>query len=135
MADKRRIVQTHEAPAAVGPYSQAVAVDGELLFCSGQIPLDPATGELIDGGAGEQTTRCLQNLDAVCREAGSDLSHAVRVGVFCTDLAGDWAEVNSAYEAFFEDRGTAPPARAAVGVAALPKGARVEIEAVVSCPP
>jgi 2-iminobutanoate/2-iminopropanoate deaminase len=109
-----------------------VAVEGRLLFCSGQIPLDPSTGELIDGGAGEQTTRCLQNLDAVCREAGTSLASAVRVGVFCTDLGGDWAEVNAAYEIFFE--GGEPPARAAVGVAALPKGARVEIEAVVVCP-
>jgi 2-iminobutanoate/2-iminopropanoate deaminase len=132
MSDERRIIQTDQAPAAVGPYSQAVAVEGQLLFCSGQIPLDPSTGELIDGGAGEQTTRCLQNLDAVCREAGTSLASAVRVGVFCTDLGGDWAEVNAAYESFFE--GGEPPARAAVGVAALPKGARVEIEAVVVCP-
>jgi 2-iminobutanoate/2-iminopropanoate deaminase len=133
MADNRRIVQTDGAPAAIGPYSQAVAIEGELLFCSGQIPLDPATGELIEGGAGEQTTRCLHNLDAVCKEAGTSLANAVRVGVFCTDLAGDWAEVNSAYEAFFDAGGTPPPARAAVGVVALPKGARVEIDAVVAC--
>jgi 2-iminobutanoate/2-iminopropanoate deaminase len=132
MSDERRIIQTDQAPAAVGPYSQGVAVEGQLLFCSGQIPLDPSTGELIDGGAGEQTTRCLQNLDAVCREAGTSLANAVRVGVFCTDLGGDWVEVNAAYESFFE--GGEPPARAAVGVAALPKGARVEIEAVVVCP-
>src|SRR5438874_3324202 len=128
MGDERRIIQTGEAPAAVGPYSQAVVVDAPLLFCSGQIPLDPASGELVQGGAGEQTTRCLQNLDAVCREAGTSLSNAVRVGVFCTDLAGDWAEVNAAYERFFE--GGEPPARAAVGVAALPKGARVGAAAV-----
>jgi len=132
MGDERRIIQTGEAPAAVGPYSQAVVVDSPLLFCSGQIPLDPASGELVEGGAGDQTTRCLQNLDAVCREAGTALANAVRVGVFCTDLAGDWADVNAAYESFFE--GGDPPARAAVGVAALPKGARVEIEAVVVCP-
>ena len=132
MGDERRIIQTGEAPAAVGPYSQAVVVDAPLLFCSGQIPLDPASGELVQGGAGEQTTRCLQNLDAVCREAGTSLANAVRVGVFCTDLAGDWADVNAAYESFFE--GGDPPARAALGVAALPKGARVEIEAVVLCP-
>ena len=132
MSDQRRIIQTDEAPAAVGPYSQAVEVHAPLLFCSGQIPLDPASGELIDGGAGEQTTRCLENLEAVCKEAGTSLTNAIRVGVFCTDLGGDWAEVNAAYETFFS-RGT-PPARAAVGVAALPKGARVEIEAVVACP-
>ena len=132
MGDERRIVQTDEAPAAVGPYSQAIVVDVPLLFCSGQIPLDPASGELVDGGAAEQTARCLQNLEAVCRAAGTTLANAVRVGVFCTDLAGDWAEVNAAYERFFE--GGEPPARAAVGVAALPKGARVEVEAVVACP-
>lgn len=134
MGDNRRIVNTGEAPAAVGPYSQAVTVQGELLFCSGQIPLEPSSGELVDGGAGKQTTRCLENLDAVCREAGTSLANAVRVGVFCTDLAGDWADVNAAYEAFFAAGGAPPPARAAVGVAALPKGARVEIEAVVACP-
>jgi 2-iminobutanoate/2-iminopropanoate deaminase len=133
MTDARRIVATSEAPAAVGPYSQGVATSGPLLFCSGQIPLDPASGELIEGGASEQTTRCLENLDAVCREAGTSLANAIRVGVFCTDLAGDWADVNAAYERFFADG--EPPARAAVGVAALPKGARVEIEAVVACPP
>jgi 2-iminobutanoate/2-iminopropanoate deaminase len=132
MPDERRIIQTDQAPAAVGPYSQALVVEAPLLFCSGQIPLDPASGELIDGGPGEQTTRCLQNLDAVCREAGTSLARAVRVGVFCTDLGSDWAEVNAAYESFFS--GGDPPARAAVGVAALPKGARVEIEAVVACP-
>ncbi len=132
MGDERRVVQTDEAPAAVGPYSQAIVVDAPLLFCSGQIPLDPASGELVEGGAAEQTTRCLENLEAVCREAGTSLSNAVRVGVFCTDLAPDWPEVNAAYERFFE--GGEPPARATVGVAALPKGARVEIEAVVACP-
>jgi 2-iminobutanoate/2-iminopropanoate deaminase len=132
MGNERRIVQTSDAPAAVGPYSQAVVVDAPLLFCSGQIPLDPSSGELVEGGASEQTTRCLENLEAVCREAGTTLSNAVRVGVFCTDLAGDWSDVNAAYERFFE--GGDPPARAAVGVAALPKGARVEIEAVVLCP-
>jgi 2-iminobutanoate/2-iminopropanoate deaminase len=132
MGDERRIVKTEDAPAAVGPYSQAVVVDAPLLFCSGQIPLDPATGELVEGGAGEQTSRCLENLEAVCKEAGTTMSNAVRVGVFCTDLGADWAEVNAAYERFFE--GGEPPARAAVGVAALPKGARVEIEAVVVCP-
>ncbi|MGZ4202308.1 MAG: Rid family hydrolase, partial [Thermoleophilaceae bacterium] len=93
------------------------------------IPLDPHTGELVEGGAGEQAARCLRNLEAVCQAAGAELADAVRVGIFLTDLAGDWAEVNAAYGEFFTSD---PPARAAVGVAALPKGARVEIEAVVS---
>ncbi len=129
MGDHRRVVDASDAPAAVGPYSHAVAVGGKLLFCSGQIPLDPESGELIDGGPGDQAARCLENLEAVCRAAGASLSDAVRVGVFLTDIASDWSEVNAAYERFFESD---PPARAAVGVAALPKGARVEIDAVVA---
>jgi 2-iminobutanoate/2-iminopropanoate deaminase len=113
----------------VGPYSHAVVAGGRLLFCSGQIPLDPASGELIEGGPGDQAVRCLENLAAVCRAAGARLSDAVRVGVFLTDIVSDWGEVNAAYERFFE---ADPPARAAVGVAALPKGARVEMDAIVA---
>jgi 2-iminobutanoate/2-iminopropanoate deaminase len=129
MTPTRRTLNADAAPAAVGPYSHAVVASGPLLFCSGQIPLDPHTGELVEGGAGEQATRCLRNLEAVCQAAGAELADAVRVGIFLTDLAGDWADVNAAYEGFFKHE---PPARAAVGVAALPKGARVEIEAVVA---
>src|SRR5919198_248754 len=129
MSDSRRAVHADGAPAAVGAYSHAVAVSGSLLFCSGQIPLDPATGELVDGGPGDQATRCLENLEAVCQAAGTTLAKAVRVGMFLTDLSGDFAEVNDAYQSFF---GSAePPARAAVGVAALPRGGRVEIDALV----
>jgi 2-iminobutanoate/2-iminopropanoate deaminase len=124
----RQTVDAQAAPSAVGPYSHAVAAAG-LLFCSGQIPLDPDSGELIDGGAGDQARRCLENLRSVCEAAGASLDDAVRIGVFLTDLAGDWAEVNEAYGEYF---GNNPPARAAVGVAALPKGARVEIDAVVA---
>jgi 2-iminobutanoate/2-iminopropanoate deaminase len=132
MSDSRRFVHADEAPAAAAAYSHAVAVSGSLLFCSGQIPLHPATGELVDGGPGDQATRCLENLEAVCQAAGTTLANAVRVGVFLTDLAGDFAEVNAAYQSFF---GSAdPPARAAVGVAALPRGARVEIDAIVALP-
>ena len=131
MASSRRAVHADAAPAAVGAYSHAVAIDGTLLFCSGQIPLDPDNGELVEGGAGEQATRCLENLQAVCQAAGTELSNAVRVGVFLTDLAGDWAEVNAAYERFFDSE---PPARAAVGVAQLPRAARVEIDAIVALP-
>ncbi len=129
MTPTRRTLTADAAPAVVGPYSHAVVTSGSLLFCSGQIPLDPHTGELVKGGAGEQATRCLRNLEAVCQAAGAELADAVRIGIFLTDLAGDWAEVNAAYGEFFTSD---PPARAAVGVAALPKGARVEIEAVVS---
>ncbi|HEX8855471.1 MAG TPA: RidA family protein [Thermoleophilaceae bacterium] len=128
MIGDRRTVHAETAPAAVGPYSHAVAAGG-LLFCSGQIPLDPESGELIEGSAGDQARRCLDNLRAVCEAAGASLDDAVRIGVFLTDLAGDWAEVNDAYGEYFGDDA---PARAAVGVASLPKGARVEIEAVVA---
>jgi 2-iminobutanoate/2-iminopropanoate deaminase len=131
MTDSRKAVHADGAPAAVGAYSHAVAVSGTVLFCSGQIPLDPDSGELVEGGAGDQASRCLQNLEAVCQAAGTTLANAVRVGVFLVDLPGDWAEVNAAYESFFDSD---PPARAAVGVAALPKGARVEIDAIVAVP-
>ena len=115
------------APAAVGPYSHAVA-SGGLLFCSGQIPLDPDTNELVGGSAGEQATRCLQNLSNVCEAAGTKLADAVRVTVWLTDM-GAFAEVNEVYGTFFE---TDPPARVAIAVAALPKGADVEIDAIVA---
>jgi 2-iminobutanoate/2-iminopropanoate deaminase len=126
----RHPVTAEGAPEAIGPYSHAVISNG-LLFCSGQVPLDPATGELIDGSVGEQTKRCLDNLTAVCTAAGAQLSDAVRLTVYAADLAGDWAEINEAYGSFF---GEGPPARVAIGVAALPKGARVEIDAVVALP-
>lgn len=130
MSDGRRSIEAAGAPAAIGPYSHAVAAGG-LLFCSGQVALDPATGRLVQGGASEQTRRCLENLASVCRAAAASLSDAVRITVYLTDLRADWAEVNRAYASFFEDE---PPARAAVGVAALPAGARVEIDAVVALP-
>ncbi|HWX44811.1 MAG TPA: RidA family protein [Solirubrobacteraceae bacterium] len=127
----RQTVTAPGAPAAIGPYSHAVRVDlrtGELLFCSGQIPLDPDTGELVGETAGQQARRCLENLEAVCRAAGSTLGSAVRVTIYMTDL-GRFGEVNEVYGAFF---GADPPARVTVGVAALPKGALVEIDAVVA---
>jgi 2-iminobutanoate/2-iminopropanoate deaminase len=126
----RHPVSADEAPAAIGPYSHGVISNG-LLFCSGQVPLDPATGELIDGGVGDQTRRCLDNLTAVCSAAGAKLTDAVRLTVYAADLAGDWADINEAYGSYFESD---PPARVAIGVAALPKGARVEIDAVVALP-
>lgn len=119
------------APAAIGPYSHGVVSNG-LLFCSGQIPLDPETGELIDGGAADQTRRCLDNLSAVCSAAGTRLADAVRLTVYAADLGDDWAAINEAYGAYFAD--DAAPARVAIGVAALPKGARVEIDAIVALP-
>jgi 2-iminobutanoate/2-iminopropanoate deaminase len=124
-------VQADGAPAAIGPYSHGLVSNG-FLFCSGQIPLDPATGELIEGGAADQARRCLDNLTAVCEAAGTQLGDAVRLTVYLTDLAGDWQDVNEAYGSYFGDDDA--PARVAIGVAALPKGARVEIDAVVALP-
>ncbi len=131
MSHHRSTVQTAEAPAAIGPYSQAV-VAGGLVFCSGQIPLDPASGEIAATAAGEQAERCLENLAAVCVAAGAKLDDAVRLTIYMVDLPGDWDEVNAAYGRFFASGD--PPARAAIGVAALPRGARVEIDAVVALP-
>jgi 2-iminobutanoate/2-iminopropanoate deaminase len=126
----RHPVSADGAPEAIGPYSHGVVSNG-LLFCSGQIPLDPDSGELIEGDVDAQTRRCLDNLTAVCAAAGAQLGDAVRLTVYATDLAGDWAAINEAYGAYFGD---GPPARVAIGVAALPKGARVEIDAVVALP-
>lgn len=122
---RRTVVQTAAAPAAIGPYSQAIRA-GELLFCSGQIPLDPISGELVSGTIAEETRQVMRNLQAVLEAGGSSLERVVKTTIFLTDL-GDYAAVNEAYGTFFGD---APPARAAVQVAALPKGCRVEIEAV-----
>src|SRR5579859_2761450 len=116
-----------DAPAAVGPYVHAVRAGG-LLFCSGQIPLDPSSGELVGATPGEQAGRCLENLQAVCAAAGASLADAVRMTVYLTDMSA-FAEVNEVYQSFFESD---PPARVAIGVAALPKGAQVEIDAVVA---
>jgi 2-iminobutanoate/2-iminopropanoate deaminase len=127
VADGREVLDAPDAPAAIGPYSHAVRAGG-LLFCSGQIPLDPATGELVGETPAEQAERCLQNLAAVCAAAGSSLDRAVRLTVYMTDLSA-FAEVNEVYARFFT---ADPPARVAVGVAALPRGAYVEIDAVVA---
>ncbi|MDX6692165.1 MAG: hypothetical protein QOG15_3622 [Solirubrobacteraceae bacterium] len=130
MSHHREPVTALGAPAAIGPYSHAVRT-GNLLFCSGQIPLDPETGELVDGPPADQARRCLENLIAVCSAAGASLADAVRMTVYMTDLSA-FAEVNEAYAEFFSDGD--PPARVAIGVAALPKGATVEIDAVVALP-
>ena len=128
MSLHRETVDAPGAPAAVGPYSHAVKA-GELLFCSGQVALDPSSGELVGETAGEQARRCLENLSAVCEAAGTSLDRAIRCTVYLTDLAGAWAEVNDVYGSFFA---ADPPARAAIGVAALPKGAQVEVDAIVA---
>ncbi len=114
-------------PAAIGPYSQAIR-HGDLLWCSGQIPLDPATGELIEGDAAAQAQRCLDNLSAVALEAGTSLNAALRCTVYLTDLA-DFAAVNEIYAGYMGDPA---PARVCVQVAALPRGASVEIDAVIA---
>jgi 2-iminobutanoate/2-iminopropanoate deaminase len=129
MAIDRQAIDAPGAPAAIGPYSHAVRA-GSLLFCSGQIPLDPATGEIVGETAAEQARQCLRNLTAICDAAGASLADAVRLTVYMTDL-GAFAEVGEVYATCFDD---APPARVAVGVAALPRGAQVEIDAIVAIP-
>jgi 2-iminobutanoate/2-iminopropanoate deaminase len=124
----RTAVSTESAPAAIGPYSQGMKV-GDLLFCSGQIALDPQSGELVKEDIEGQARRCLRNLEAVCEAAGASLSNAVRCTVYLADM-GDFARVNEAYAEFFE--GADPPARVAIAAAGLPKGADVEIDAIVA---
>jgi 2-iminobutanoate/2-iminopropanoate deaminase len=120
-------VTAPDAPAAIGPYSHAVSAGG-LLFCSGQIPLDPTSGELVGEDAAQQAERCLLNLRAVCAAAGTSLANAVRLTVYMTDLAC-FGEVNEVYASFFA---TEPPARVTVEVSGLPRDALVEIDAVVA---
>jgi 2-iminobutanoate/2-iminopropanoate deaminase len=130
LSHHREPVTALGAPAAIGPYSHAVRT-GNLLFCSGQIPLDPDTGRIVGDTPADQVRRCLENLTAVCSAAGASLHDAVRVTVYLTNMA-DFADVNEAYGEYFSEGD--PPARVAIGVAALPKGARVEVDAVVALP-
>lgn len=122
----KRIVSTHKAPAAIGPYSQAVA-SGDLVFISGQLPIDPATGKLVEGDIGERTNQIVNNLKAVAQEAGMDLDKIVKTTIFLTDL-NDFQAMNAAYSEHFS---TEPPARSTVQVAALPLGSNIEIEAIL----
>ena len=121
----KQVVNTNSAPAAVGPYSQGVVANG-FVFCSGQIPLDPASAELVEGSIGDQTRRCMQSLGAVLEEAGSTLDQIVKVTVYLADIS-DYGDFNDAYAEFV---GPNPPARAAFAVKDLPKGARIEIECI-----
>jgi len=121
----RNVVVTSGAPAAIGPYSQGI-VAGGLLFVSGQIPLDPRTGQLAPGGIEEQVTRVLENLKAILDSAGSSLGRVVRTTVYLTDLA-EFPRMNEVYRSYFS---ADPPARSTVQVCALPKGARVEIDLI-----
>ncbi len=121
-----QVINTPLAPAAIGPYSQAIEANG-MLFCSGQIPINPATGAFVEGGIKEQTRQVFQNITQVLAAAGTDLSHVVKTTVFLSDMA-NFAAMNEVYAEFF----TQPfPARSAVAVRELPKGALVEIEVLV----
>lgn len=125
----RATVTAPDAPAAIGPYSHAVR-HGNVLWCSGALPLDPVSETLVTESLAAETTQCLKNLQAVCRAEGTELAAALRLTIYTTHLDG-FAEINEAYGAFFP---TEPPARVTIGVAALPKGARVEIDATVALP-
>ncbi len=129
MPANRQSVTAPGAPEAVGPYVHAVRAGG-LLFCSGQIPLDPVSGELVGSTPADQAGRCLENLSAICDAAGATLADAVKLTVYLTDMSA-FVAVNEVYASFFESD---PPARVAIGVAALPRGAQVEIDAVVALP-
>jgi 2-iminobutanoate/2-iminopropanoate deaminase len=124
-----RAISTNAAPAAIGPYSQAIDTGG-LVFCAGQTGVDPTTGELVEGGVKEQADRALRNLGAVLDAAGLGYAQVVKSTVFLVDMA-DFPALNEVYRRFFPDP---PPARSTIAVAALPKGARVEIEVVAARP-
>ena len=121
----KMVVQTSQAPEAVGAYSQAISANG-LVFCSGQVAIDPATGELVQGSVADQTRRALENLSIVLEAAGTALPHVLKVTAYLADM-NDFPEFNEAYARYFSND---PPARATIGVSGLPKGAMVEIECV-----
>jgi 2-iminobutanoate/2-iminopropanoate deaminase len=121
----RTVVQAESAPKAIGPYSQAIVANG-FVFCSGQIPLDPASGNIVEGGVEAQTHQVLKNLSAVLQAAGSDLKHVVKTTVYLQSM-NDFAAMNGVFGTYFTEN---PPGRATVEVAKLPRGALVEIEAI-----
>jgi 2-iminobutanoate/2-iminopropanoate deaminase len=127
MTGDREAIEAAGAPQAVGPYSHAIR-SGDLLFCSGQIPLGPASAEIVGATAPEQLAQCLRNLEAVCAAAGTSLARAVRLTIYTTEIE-QFVAMNEVYGRFFD---ADPPARVAVGVASLPKGALVEVDAVVA---
>lgn len=124
-ATVKQIIQTESAPQAIGPYSQAIKVNG-FVFASGQIPINPATGQFVEGGIAEQTEQVMKNVSAVLEAAGSSLQQVVKTTVFLADM-GEFVAMNEVYGRYFSD---APPARATVQAARLPRDARVEIEAI-----
>ena len=129
MSEKTKTaISTKEAPAAIGPYSQAIRV-GDTLFASGQVALDPATGQLVPGGIAEQTTRVLENIKAVLAKAGLDVVHVVKTTVYLKNMS-DFAAMNEIYAKYLAPEGVVPPARSTVAVAGLPKDALVEIEVI-----
>ncbi|MGH8172342.1 MAG: RidA family protein [Rhodanobacteraceae bacterium] len=121
----RQIIQTERAPKAIGPYSQAVNADG-TVYCSGQIPLDPATGELVGGDIATQARRVFENIGAVLEAAGASFSDVVRVGIYLKDL-GDFVAVNDVMKQYFVEP---YPARSTIGVSALPRGAAIEVDVI-----
>ena len=121
----KKIISTTEAPAAIGPYSQAVRV-GSLIFCAGQVPLDPQNGQIVSEDIAEQTRRVLDNVAAILKSEQLNLAHVVKTTVFLADF-GDFQKMNEVYATYFTEQ---PPARSTVGVSTLPKNARVEIEAI-----
>ena len=123
----KKMISTNEAPGAIGPYSQAVR-SGRFLFCSGQIPLDPKSGEIVSGDVATQTRRVLDNIAAVLRADGLSFDNVVKTTIFLTDL-GDFQTVNEVYGSYFKQD---PPARSTVQVSALPKGAKIEVEAIAA---
>ncbi|HEY6447134.1 MAG TPA: RidA family protein [Acidobacteriaceae bacterium] len=127
---QKSAVSTLDAPGAIGPYSQAVRI-GNLVYTSGQVALDPASGQLVAGGIQEQTTRVLENLKAVLAAAGTDLAHVIKTVVFLKDM-NDFAAMNSVYATYLAPEGVVKPARSTVEVARLPKDALVEIEVIAT---
>ena len=123
----RQAVMAADAPKPAGPYSHAVR-SGGLLFWSGQVPIDPATGALVEGSIGDQARQCLENLKTVCGQAGVTLADAVRMSIYVTDIS-TFAQVNEVYGTYFA---ADPPARTTIGVAALPGGAQIEMDAIVA---
>ncbi|HTA86946.1 MAG TPA: RidA family protein [Silvibacterium sp.] len=128
MSSSKIAISTQNTPAAIGPYSQAIRI-GDLIYTSGQVALDPATGQIVFGGIAEQTTRVLENLKAVLEAAGTDLFHVVKTVVFLKDM-NDFAAMNATYGKYLAPEGTVAPARSTVEVARLPKDALVEIEVI-----
>ncbi len=127
--NKKFIVETNEAPSAIGPYSQAVGYNG-MLFVSGQIPFDPATGELVSGDVGAQTKRVMENIKAVLKAAGLDFNHVLKASIFLQNM-NDFSVVNDVYGSYFD---SAPPARETVEVSRLPRSVQVEISVIAAAP-